>query len=61
VEDYNILYRGTIVIGKGTSEGVAEASFSPKRHPMASEILQGVRARYSTEPAAETPVKEEKP
>jgi len=61
VENYNILYRGTILIGKDSSEGVGEAFFSPKRHPMASDILNGVRARYLAEPEAGPPSKGEKP
>ncbi len=45
-ENYNILYRGSIVVGRGASQGSAEAFYSPKKHPLASEILFDVRAKY---------------
>ena len=45
-ENYNILYRGRIVLGQGATEGVAEAFYSPRKHPLAAGILYNVRARY---------------
>jgi hypothetical protein len=44
--NFNILYRGRIAVGGGASEGAAEAFYSPKKHPLASEILSDVRAKY---------------
>jgi len=46
VEKYNILYRGTIVVGEQASEAVGEAFYSPEKHPQAADILSDVRARY---------------
>jgi hypothetical protein len=46
VEKYNILYRGTIVVGEQASEAVGEAFYSPAKHPQAADILSDVGARY---------------
>jgi hypothetical protein len=48
-EDFNILYRGKILVGQDASDSVAEVFFSPRKHPMASDILSDVRARYIPE------------
>lgn len=60
-ENYNILYRGKIAVGQSASEGLAEAFYSPKKHPLASEILYDVRAKYSVEGKNSAPIEEEKP
>jgi hypothetical protein len=46
VEKYNILYRGTIVVGEQGSEAAGEAFYSPAKHPQAADILSDVRAHY---------------
>jgi hypothetical protein len=46
VEKYNILYRGSIVVGEQASESAAEVFYSPMKHPQAADILSDVRARY---------------
>lgn len=46
VEDYNILFSGDIRIGGEEDENVAEASFSPRRHPGADKVLDQVKARF---------------
>ncbi len=46
VEKYNILYRGTIVVGEHAAESAGEPFYSPGKHPLAADILSDVRARY---------------
>ncbi len=60
-ENYNILYRGKIAVGQDASEGLAEAFFSPKKHPLASEILFDVRAKYLSETKDSPSIEKEKP
>jgi len=60
-ENYNILYRGRITVGQGASEGAAEAFYSPQKHPLASEILFDVRARYLAEEKDSPSIEKEKP
>jgi hypothetical protein len=60
-ENYNILYRGRIAVGQAASEGLAEAFYSPKKHPLASEILSDVRAQYVPGKEYNPSIKKEKP
>lgn len=60
-EDYNILYRGKITVGQDASEGRAEAFYSPKKHPLASDILCNVRAKYVPEEQNYPSIEKEKP
>jgi hypothetical protein len=46
VENYNILYKTAITLGRGAAEAPGEAFYSPRRHPAASEVLSGVRVRF---------------
>jgi hypothetical protein len=60
-ENYNILYRGRITVGKQASEDSAEAFYSPRKHPLASEILHAVRARYVLQEEFSPLIKKDKP
>jgi hypothetical protein len=60
-EEYNILYRGKILVGEDRSEGTTEAFYSPKKHPKAGDILYDVRARYVAEPGVGRTREGEKP
>jgi hypothetical protein len=46
VENYNILYKTAITVGRGPAEAAGEAFYSPRKHPAASEVLSGVRIRF---------------
>jgi len=59
--NYNILCRGKIAVGGEASEGLAEAFYSPNKHPLASEILCDVRARYLPGEENSPTIKKEKP
>jgi len=61
VEKYNILYRSRIVVGQDASEGAPEVLHSPAKHPVASEILSGVRMRYLPNKPNHPSGKEEQP
>jgi hypothetical protein len=60
-EDYNILYRGKVSLGQDASEGRAEAFYSPKKHPLASEILCDVRAKYVPGKENNSSIEKDKP
>jgi len=60
-ENYNILYRGKIAVGHDASEGRAEAFYSPKKHPLAAEILCDVRATYVPGKESNPSIEKEKP
>ena len=61
VEKYNILYRSGIVVGPDLSEGMPEVFHSPAKHPVASDVLSGVRMRYLPDKQKDPSLKEEKP
>jgi len=46
LENYNILYRGKITIGKKTTESYAESVYIPKKHPVSGDVLKNVNAKY---------------
>ena len=46
IEDYNILYRGRITIGKGDTENIAEVTYIPGKRPGTEHCLSNVKARY---------------
>lgn len=47
VENYNIMYCGTIKIGDGKSETIAMVDYSPGKHPLAGDVLNDVKLSYS--------------
>lgn len=46
IEDYNILYRGKITIGKGDAENIAKVTYMPGKSPGTEHCLSNVKARY---------------
>ena len=46
IEDYNILYRGRITIGKGDTDSIAKVTYIPDKRPEAENVLRNVKARY---------------
>ncbi len=46
IEDYNILYRGKITIGKGNTESIAKVTYMPGKRPGTERCLSNVKARY---------------
>ena len=60
-ENYNILYRGRIVLGQKLSEAAGEVFYSPKKHPLAAESLYNVRARYVPEEESNSNIKRKMP
>lgn len=45
-DTYNILYRGTLIVGDTPSEVVLETLYAPGKPPGGTEFVQNVRARY---------------
>ena len=46
VENYNILYRGTIVVGQEENKNAAAVSYSPARHAKAGAIVTDAIAEF---------------
>lgn len=46
LEDYNVLYRGTLRIGGAPDEPTLEVWYSPRRRPSIPEFVRDVRVRY---------------
>ncbi len=59
VENFNILYKGKIAIGGTAAEDTAVASYIPRKHESAGDVISGVSAKYI--PGAESAVEERKP
>jgi len=60
-ENYNILYRGKIVLGQKPSEAAGEVFYSPKKHPLAAGSLYNVQTRYVPEEENNSNIKKEMP
>ena len=48
-DNYNILYKGQIRLGKEPAEVQPEVSYSPKRYESAEDLLRDVRVRFTPE------------
>jgi len=46
VENYNILYKGKITIGKKPATSTAEHVYIPQKHPVSGDVLKNVSAKY---------------
>jgi hypothetical protein len=48
-ENYNILFRGKILLGEKPAEAQAEVFYSPARYESAQDLVRDVKARYTPE------------
>ena len=46
IEQYNILYHGTIVVGGESNHNIATREFIPEKHSLAFDVLENVKAEY---------------